>query len=59
MTLEPMPAEWVEWCLRERGRVLVGEHGHFCPDWDGLTMDETCDEWPCPCSVGDAGRCRV
>lgn len=42
--------EWEEWCLKERGRVLTGTYAHFCIDWDGLTMDETCDgEWPCIC----------
>jgi hypothetical protein len=50
-------AEWEADCLRWRGKVLTGEHGHWCPDYDFLPIDETCaNEWPCPCQVGDAGR---
>lgn len=52
MILATMPVEWVEWCLKERGRILLGRFGHFCNDWDGLTMDENCDEWAtCTCSL--------
>ena len=40
---------WEEDSLRERGRILTGKYGHWCPDWDYLTIDETCPEWPCPC----------
>lgn len=47
---------WERDCLRWCGRVLVGEHGHYCPDYDELPVDETCAEWPCPCSVGDVAR---
>lgn len=42
-------ADWEKWCLRERGRVLDGIYAHYCNDWDDLTMDETCPEWPCAC----------
>jgi hypothetical protein len=48
--------EWNKQCLHYRGRILTGEHGHYCPDWDELPIDETCQEWPCPCCVGDAAR---
>ncbi len=41
--------EWIEDCLKWRGVVLTGEHAHWCFDWDGLPVDETCDEWPCDC----------
>lgn len=42
--------QWEEDCLRERGRILTGYLKHWCPDWDYLTMDETCAmEWPCAC----------
>lgn len=51
------PAEnvkaWVVDCIRYRGRVLVGEHAHYCNDWDGLVIDESCFEWPCGCPEGD------
>lgn len=40
---------WESVCLQERGRVLTGDFAHFCMDWDGLTIDETCPEWPCIC----------
>jgi hypothetical protein len=33
-----------------RKRVLTGKYSHFCMDWDGLPIDETCDEWPCVCA---------
>jgi hypothetical protein len=37
-------------CLQERGRILRGRYAHYCDDWDGLTVDETCDEWDtCTC----------
>jgi hypothetical protein len=42
-------ARWEGACLLYRGRVLTGEEGHFCFAWDGLPIDETCDEWPCEC----------
>jgi len=43
-------SEWEDACMKDRGRILTGLYSHFCQDWDGLVMDETCDgEWPCPC----------
>lgn len=36
--------------LRWRGRVLDGQFAHWCEDWDGLPVDETTCEWPCPCA---------
>ena len=37
-------------CLKERGRPLTGEFAHYCYDWDGLTVDETTDEFAsCGC----------
>lgn len=42
--------DWKVDSLRWRGRVLVGIHAHWCLDWDGLPIDETCPEWPCACS---------
>jgi hypothetical protein len=36
--------EWVQDCLRWRGKVLTGEKAHWCWDWDGLPVDETTPE---------------
>lgn len=33
-----------------RKRVLTGKYSHWCQDWDGLPIDETCEEWPCACT---------
>jgi hypothetical protein len=52
--LEGKRKEWVRDCMFERGRILKGEYCHWCNEWDFLTMDETCDEWPCGCAVSDA-----
>jgi len=46
--------EWVEDCKRWRGKVLTGEHSHWCPDWDLLPIDETTPEWPCVCCKDNA-----
>lgn len=46
----------------DHGRILDGLYKHWCPDWDYLTIDETCHEWPCVCSndlltqAGDENR---
>lgn len=29
---------------KERGVALTGRLTHYCWDWDGMTMDETCPE---------------
>ena len=41
--------QWQADCLHWRKRVLSGRFAHWCPEWDGLPMDETCEEWPCGC----------
>jgi hypothetical protein len=41
--------EWVQECLCWRGVELKGVFAHYCHDWDGLPMDETCVEFPCAC----------
>ena len=39
---------WEEDSMRWWGRVLTGEHRHWCPDWDFLPIDETTTaEWEC------------
>jgi len=43
--LDTWPAdEWVADCLKWRGVVLTGSKAHWCNDWDGLPIDETCAE---------------
>lgn len=42
-----MHLDWIEDCLEWRGGILWGQYGHYCCDWDGLPIDETCPEWPC------------
>lgn len=49
--------QWEKDCKREHGRVLVGGHKHYCYDWDGLPIDETCKEWEsCLCFVAKKGE---
>ena len=44
--------DFEEDCLAERGRVLTGLWAHYCGDWDGMTMDETCPEFDtCSCTI--------
>jgi hypothetical protein len=40
---------WEEDCITWRGHVLTGKWAHWCYDWDGLPIDETCGEFPCCC----------
>lgn len=47
----PAPPEWVADCLQWRGEVLTGRYAHWCFEWDGLPIDETCEEWPCGCGI--------
>ena len=50
MSGDPVPSpDWIEDCMRWRGRVLTGKHAHWCHDWDCLPIDETTDEFPCAC----------
>lgn len=48
---DKLSKEWIEDCLKWRGRVLTGKFGHWCYDWDGLPVDETSSEWPCNCKI--------
>lgn len=37
-------------CIKWRGQLLTGRYAHWCWDWDGLPVDETCDEFSaCNC----------
>ena len=44
---------WAIESVRYRGEVLTGHYAHYCCEWDGLPIDETCIEWPC-CSFEPA-----
>lgn len=37
--------EFEEDCLHFWGKVLTGKYKHFCDEWDGLPIDETCTEF--------------
>lgn len=40
--------QWIADCMHWRGVLLTGKFSHWCWDWDGLPVDETCDgEWDC------------
>lgn len=39
--------------MKWRGVVLTGEFAHWCYDWDGLPVDETCDEFTCCSDVNE------
>ena len=44
--------DWVDDCMRWRGKVLTGKFAHWCHEWDGLPVDETTPEWHCSCYHG-------
>lgn len=42
--------EWIEDCIKYHGKVLKGNKAHWCSDWDGLPIDESCIEFKhCNC----------
>lgn len=41
--------DWEADCMEWRGRILDGNDAHWCPDWDDLPIDSTCEEYPCYC----------
>lgn len=42
--------QWAHESVYWRGVVLTGVGAHYCFDWDGLPVDETCREWSaCSC----------
>ena len=38
-----LSSDFIEDCIRWRGRVLNGDYAHWCPDWD---FDPICDTMP-------------
>lgn len=47
MTDAEMSQEWKDDCMKFYGNVLTGKYAHWCYDWDGLPVDETCKEFEC------------
>lgn len=46
---ERKPFVMPQW-LVDRFESLEGEKKHYCPEWDGLPIDETCPEFEfCDC----------
>lgn len=45
-------------CIKERGRPLTGRFAHYCYDWDGMTVDETCpgEITSCHCTIEGVGE---
>ena len=37
--------EFEQDCLHFWGKVLTGKYRHYCDDFDGLPIDETCFEF--------------
>lgn len=35
--------EWEEECMKYHGRVLEGDKAHWCPEWDYLPIDSSCE----------------
>jgi len=44
--MTPM-STWEEECMHFYNKVLDGEYRHYCYEWDGLPIDETCFEYKC------------
>lgn len=42
---------WAHDCQQWRGMLLTGRYCHWCENWNGLPVDETCPEWPCGCNI--------
>jgi hypothetical protein len=43
----PYSHDWIVDSIRWWDKVLTGEDGHWCPEWDYLPIDETCKEYEC------------
>jgi hypothetical protein len=43
--------EFEKECHRYHGKNLTGNYAHYCPDWDYLPIDSTCEEFRhCTCT---------
>lgn len=46
--------QWADECIEFYGRILNGKKAHWCNDFDGLPIDETCYEMNhCLCEIID------
>jgi len=46
-------------CINIYGYVLTGKLKHYCPYWDFMPIDETCEEiGGCKCYVPDKGEVK-
>ena len=34
---------WKDECWKWHGKTLTGKYKHYCPDWDYLPIDDTCE----------------
>jgi len=51
---------WEEECKKWHGRELTGLRRHYCSEWDGLPVDETCDEFSvCICDLESVVKMRT
>lgn len=52
--LDRTARDWDNDCLLFWGKVLTGGDAHWCHDWDGLPIDNTCKEYEfCHCGGPD------
>lgn len=53
MTDEDFAILWAKDCFFFHSRLLSGEKRHYCPEWDYMPIDETCEfEFEaCSCNV--------
>ena len=47
--MEEYSKDWVEDCNFYYGKTLTGKYRHYCYEWDGLPIDETCEEFKSCC----------
>ena len=43
MTQQDFEIVWARDCDFYHGRLLSGEKRHYCPEWDFMPIDETCE----------------
>ena len=47
--IEYKKRDWETECNRYHGKVLTGKRKHYCYEWDGMPIDETCEEFKVCC----------
>lgn len=50
-----MSQDWIDDCFKFWGKTLTGNKAHWCPEFDDLPIDETCDEYDifCTCDLSN------